>query len=235
MIFIDVIKKKYKFKDKLLLKHILNYTKYSNFFGNYIIININRKLVNNIIYKKILNYILKDYNYYINNTDINMSNVINKEEIIVKNQMNNNFIKYIKNYDYKSRILIIAKFNFEKSIITKLINKFKIVDILCLNNSIKILNIIEELNNEYGCNINMINGENLQNYDIYVIIHNIDLQKYKINYKVKYLDLNDYDNDIYTLEYKLYKKYEDEFVKVKEFSKQKIGRMIAIKGGKNNE
>ena len=144
-----------------------------------------------------------------------------------RNSMLNNDKKYIKDYMKKNsiepfdiKILVIldeVKDYNEKKII-EYIENYKVVDIfLSIENSrySKLLQRIEDINNEFGTSIKIINRRNVEDYNVYISYSNKFLQENFISYYITckngiYVDINNSDEDIYSYEFYTYKKYEED-------------------------
>jgi len=81
---------------------------------------------------------------------------------------------------------------------------------------------------EYGSTISFINSIDLTIYNIYIVFNQVDLTRYVLNRKSKYLDLTSSDNDIYSNEYRIYNKYSNEIVNKENYSKTRIGKLICM-------
>lgn len=135
-------------------------------------------------------------------------------------------LDHIKDYDEKKLLEYISKYKFIDILKTKNINKY---------DSAKLQGFIQKINNEYGTTIDLIGRRNIQKYNIYLLYSKIDrdsfIQKYILNSKSLYLDLNDVDMDIMSDEYICYKRYEPEILTIlnrleinkNNFSKVKLG------------
>ena len=135
-------------------------------------------------------------------------------------------LDHIKDYDEKKLLEYISKYKFIDILKTKNINKY---------DSAKLQGFIQKINNEYGTTIDLIGRRNIQKYNIYLLYSKIDrdsfIQKYILNSKSLYLDLNDVDMDVMSDEYICYKRYEPEILTIlnrleinkNNFSKVKLG------------
>lgn len=135
-------------------------------------------------------------------------------------------LDHIKDYDEKKLLEYISKYKFIDILKTKNINKY---------DSAKLQGFIKKINNEYGTTIDLIGRRNIQKYNIYLLYSKIDrdsfIQKYILNSKSLYLDLNDVDMDVMSDEYICYKRYEPEILTIlnrleinkNNFSKVKLG------------
>lgn len=135
-------------------------------------------------------------------------------------------LDHIKDYDEKKLLEYISKYKFIDILKTKNINKY---------DSAKLQGFIQKINNEYGTTIDLIERRNIQKYNIYLLYSKIDrdsfIQKYILNCKSLYLDLNDVDMDVMSDEYICYKRYEPEILTIlnrleinkNNFSKVKLG------------
>lgn len=135
-------------------------------------------------------------------------------------------LDHIKDYDEKKLLEYISKYKFIDILKTKNINKY---------DSAKLQGFIQKINNEYGTTIDLIERRNIQKYNIYLLYSKIDrdsfIQKYILNSKSLYLDLNDVDMDVMSDEYICYKRYEPEILTIlnrleinkNNFSKVKLG------------
>lgn len=118
-------------------------------------------------------------------------------------------LDHIKDYDEKKLLEYISKYKFIDILKTKNINKY---------DSAKLQGFIQKINNEYGTTIDLIGRRNIQKYNIYLLYSKIDrdsfIQKYILNSKSLYLDLNDVDMDVMSDEYICYKRYEPEILTI---------------------
>lgn len=99
--------------------------------------------------------------------------------------------------------------------IKKYIEEYKFLDILRMQNISKndykkMSKFIDEVNNEYGTSIEIIQKRNIQNYDFYILYSKNRKEyfnsHYILNKKSYTLDITDVDDDILSREYKLYEK-----------------------------
>jgi len=180
---------------------------------------------------------------------LRLNNLTIYNEVLNKNTLKENDHKHIKEYlktrskeiDKLKLLMVIdniSDFNKEKFI--EYISKYKFVDILKTKNINgydyrKLLNYIQNINQEYGTAVEIKQKRNLQNYDVLLIyskINKVDFcEKYIVSNESLYLDFTDIDSDIYNDWYLVYKRYEPEVltllnrlnIKENNFSKQKLG------------
>ncbi|MDF2865989.1 MAG: hypothetical protein K0R72_807 [Clostridia bacterium] len=226
--------------------------KHINTLGECIYVYINENIINNNnIINKLKNKILEKYitgifnskkfseskYIYITSYELDKNNILKDKimnmldnrfiQVINDDTIKKNSIKYLQNCSIESKILCIISEKFDITILLKFIEKFKIVDILYVNN--KDNNFIKNINNinmEYGSTVSFVNFSDLTMYDIYLLFNNVDLNGYILNKKSKYIDLTSSDNDIYSKEYKIYNKYSDEILNKESYSKTRLGKMI---------
>ncbi|MEG1990406.1 MAG: hypothetical protein RR136_05430, partial [Clostridia bacterium] len=116
-----------------------------------------------------------------------------------------------------------------KTLLISYIEIFKHLDILYIESNFinkDFIKLINNINKEYGTSIAFIKDFDLKRYDIYLVFNNVDLSNYLLNKKSKYINLINSDNDIYSKEYLIYKKYENELINTDRYSKTKIGKGI---------
>ena len=184
-------------------------------------INLRVKRNLNIIFSKKINSLV-----VIKNELINVLNIIvqNNNYIESLNQLKQRDIKYIERYistnkidKNKFKLLVVLNdlIDLDVNKIKEYIEKYKFVDILKMKDVSKIqykkmLNIIEEINKEYGASIDIIQKRNIQNYNFYILYSKGLKEFFKTHYildnKAYVLDITDVDDDILSKEYKLYEK-----------------------------
>ncbi len=157
--------------------------------------------------KKILHIINGNCKYIKSDNDLK-----NHDSIYLKNYILNNKID-----KSKFRILVVVDDikDFEKEKLKEYLEEYKFVDILRMSNISKgdykrLSKEVNDINNEYGSSMEIIQKRNIQNYDFY-IIYSQNRKKYLIshyvlNKKAYILDITDVDDDVYSKEYKLYEK-----------------------------
>ena len=226
-------KNQYNLYDKIF-KHVVNF-KYS----------INDEV--NVIFSNLF-----DNDSYIKSFILDLlrlNNLTIYNEVLNKNTLKENDHKHIKEYlktrskeiDKLKLLMVIDNINdFNKEKFIEYISKYKFVDILKTKNINgydyrKLLNYIQNINQEYGTAVEIKQKRNLQNYDVLLIYskkNKVDFcEKYIVSNESLYLDFTDIDSDIYNDWYLVYKRYEPEVltllnrlnIKENNFSKQKLG------------
>lgn len=151
-------------------------------------INQNNKCVESVNYLKQRDFRYIERYIYQNNIDKNKFKIL-----IALNDINDLDIEKIKTY----------------------IEKYKFIDILkmkdvCKTQYKKMLKIIDDINNEYGTSIEIIQKRNIQNYDFYILysknLKHFFKAHYILNKNSYLLDITDIDDDVLSKEYKLYEK-----------------------------
>lgn len=195
-------KRKYRFRRKILYNLIISRIRnlniinlvYSNYFDEYESI---KKKINNHIY------------------DV-LSDNIKITEIIAKNEMQKNDKKYLSRFfkdtkfsiDKVKILFIVSKYSdlFENKL-KEYIEKYRYIDVLKLNISSKyekdkINSTIDNINYEYGSNIDFITNKNISNYNI--LLYNLDenlpiniFNDYILPNKYQKIDFFDVENDKY--------------------------------------
>ena len=134
----------------------------------------------------------------------------------------------------------ILDFDFEKFL--EYILKYKCVDILKMQDITKydykkLAKVVENINNEYGSSVQIIQKRNLQNYDFCILYTENQKEYFKSHYVLKreayILDITNVDDDILSKEYKIYEKnksYIETIFKrmkldVNEFCKVDLGKL----------
>ena len=199
-------------------------------FGELIYIYINFNKLNKlkkILINKYLKHKFKEYNvYYITNLESNKLIILpdNFNEIGYINSIENNYLKYLDNIDiYNSMLVIFDKIDFKKLI--NLIYITKKIDIYVTSKYNNISTKLEEINKEYGCSIEII--QNIKKYDIYLLFTKVD-----IKFKGKKIKLYNSDEDIYSKEYILCKKYK--IKNTEKIASTKVGKLINERMKENN-
>ena len=195
----------------------------------------------------------QDLKEYISNIIAN--DEINIKEIISNNEMYINDVKYIEQYlndtktnKNKLKILIVLNDirNYDEEKIKEYISNYKFVDILKMSNinkfeHKKIQDSIENINEEYGSAIDIIQRRNIQDYHIYIMFSDVSEEYFNSHYilrkKSKYIDMRNEDMDIYNnniLEYEKNKSYiltltQRLNIDINKYSKNKIGSVILSK------
>ncbi len=134
----------------------------------------------------------------------------------------------------------ILDFDFEKFL--EYVLKYKCVDILKMQDINKydykkLAKVVENINNEYGSSVQIIQKRNLQNYDFCILYTENQKEYFKSHYVLKreayILDITNVDDDILSKEYKIYEKnksYIETIFKrmkldVNEFCKVDLGKL----------
>ncbi|MDD3304418.1 MAG: hypothetical protein PHP54_05835 [Clostridia bacterium] len=191
------------------------------------------------------------YKEYIVNTLKKKRENFEIKEIVAENKMKEHVIKYIDDYVEnfnislnKLRILLILNDSkdFSKEKITEYILKYKFVDVLKMNGISKLeyqklSSMINELNEEFGSTIDIIQKRNIQEYHIYLmcsrVVKNDFYSHYIVKKDSKYIDLNNEDEDIDNNNMKQYNKCKYELATLfnrlelvdDNFSKNKLGAL----------
>lgn len=192
------------------------------------------------------------YKKYILNTLKKKRDDLSLKEILIDNKMCNNLTTYIDDYVKEfainqNKLKILAIFNdindYSEDKLKEYISKYKFIDVLRMNgiNKIeykKLSTSIEELNEEFGSTIDIIQRRNIQEYNIYLMFSKVAKEDFYSHYilrkKSKYIDLNNADEDIYNENIKQYKKNKYELSTLfnrlelldDNFSKNKLGALI---------
>lgn len=192
-----------------------------------------------IAFKKSLKFILKNRKNITVVFSKKIKNVIGLEEAIKEllNDINLNFryidsLNKLKSLDlsYIERYMTIKKINpdrfkliiaindildFDLEKFLEYITKYKYVDILKMQNITKndyrkLSKIVENINNEYGSSVQILQKRNLQNYDFCILYTKNEKEYFKSHYVLKrgayILDITNVDDDILSKEYKIYEK-----------------------------
>ena len=134
----------------------------------------------------------------------------------------------------------ILDFDIEKFL--EYVLKYKCVDILKMQDINKydykkLAKVVENINNEYGSSVQIIQKRNLQNYDFCILYTENQKEYFKSHYVLKreayILDITNVDDDILSKEYKIYEKnksYIETIFKrmkldVNEFCKVDLGKL----------
>ena len=206
----------------------------------------------NIVFSKCLDdKSCKEQKDYIINKLNNIKHIQIKE-IKISNKMLVNDIRYINDYVErakinKNKLKILIAINDIKDFSTpkliEYISNYKFVDILRMNgiNKIeynKLSSKINEINEEYGTTIEIIQKRNIQDYNVCLMYSNIDKNEFTSHYILgknsKYLDINNEEEDIYNENNRVFErnKYDIETlfkriqVNMNHFSKNKIGALL---------
>lgn len=175
----------------------------------------------NIIFSRNISLNTKLKSFFVNNMK---SVCIDFNYIEVENKLKDLDMQYISRYilekkidKNKFKILItidnIKDFDLEK--IKEYISTYKFVDILKTKNVSKfdynkLSKIVENLNNEYGTSIEIIQKRNIQCYDFYMLyspnIKEYFKSHYILNRRAYILDITDIDDDVFSKEYRSYQK-----------------------------
>lgn len=149
---------------------------------------------------------------------------INNKYINVNNNLKDIDMQYVSRYILENRIdinkfkilIILDKLkDFDLEKFKEYIINYKFIDVLKTSNFTKseynkLSKIIENINEEYGSSIEIIQKRNIQNYDFYILysgnIKNKFKSHYILNKKAYILDLTDIDDDILSQEFKSYEK-----------------------------
>ena len=180
--------------------------------------NLNVIISNKILDKNILEYI----NYILNNIFNDKLRYIKKTNTLLDNTF-----KYLEKFNVEDKVCILTN-ELEQKYILKYVERFKYIDIVIVDTNCKnnISKLINKINNEYGTTIKIINDYNLTKYNICVINTKVNINLYNLNKYVYKLNLINSDNDIYSLENKIYNKYKDKLLNKEEFSSNKIGQVF---------
>ena len=240
--FLDsTLKKKRKISDffiKLFLKN--EYKKDTDLF-----VVMSKEIDKNKEYKK---YILNLINVFLGNTlKVNeiktQNNMLKHDTVYIDTLLDKKDVKL-----NKANILVVVNNikDFKEEKIIEYIKKYKYVDILRLNGISKrehkiLLEKINNINDEYGTTIEIIQRRNISEYDVYVFYSNIELEQFKdhyiLNRELNILDTKNEEQDTLSLSYRTYKKnkYELEALfnrincDMNRFSKNKLGNLFTKK------
>lgn len=240
--FLDsTLKKKRKISEffiKLFLKN--EYKKDTDLF-----VVMSKEIDKNKEYKK---YILNLINVFLGNTlKVNeiktQNNMLKHDTVYIDTLLDKKDVKL-----NKANILIVVNNikDFKEEKIIEYIKKYKYVDILRLNGISKrehkiLLEKINNINDEYGTTIEIIQRRNISEYDVYVFYSNIELEQFKdhyiLNRELNILDTKNEEQDTLSLSYRTYKKnkYELEALfnrincDMNRFSKNKLGNLFTKK------
>lgn len=156
------------------------------------------------------NTILKEYIIKL----LKQNSLIIYDEITKINQMKEHDIIYVDEYIDKEKIrlnklkilFVIDNINdYDDNKIREYISKFKFVDVLKCNNlsksdNKKLNQRINDINNEYGTTIEIIQKRNISMYHVYVVFSKISkldfIEKYILRKRSMYIDLKDPDEDV---------------------------------------
>lgn len=192
------------------------------------------------------------YKNYIVNTLKKKREDLSLKEILIDNKMSNHLTKYIDDYVKEhsinqNKLKILAIFNdindYIEDKLKEYILRYKFIDVLRMNgiNKIdykKLSTSIDELNDEFGSTIDIIQRRNIQEYNIYLMFSKVKKEDFYSHYilrkKSKYIDLNNADDDIYNENIKVYKRNKYELSTLfnrlelsdDNFSKNKLGALI---------
>lgn len=203
--------RKYSFEEKKLLKYIKE--------------NLGSKSVKVIFSNRL--YEKKEGKKYL----LKLLNNISDAEFNVqekKNEMLEHDLEIIKRYTTSCkikrenvRLLVICSgiSDLRADKLKEYIEEFKEVDVLIAEKRSaseinKVKAEIEAINNEYGTSITLVgaNKKDIKKYNVYILYSNIDKDKFKdkyiINKKAKYIDINNVDEDYLSSGYKLFVKHE---------------------------
>lgn len=240
--FLDsTLKKKRKISDffiKLFLKN--EYKKDTDLF-----VVMSKEIDKNKEYKK---YILNLINVFLGNTlKVNeiktQNNMLKHDTVYIDTLLDKKDVKL-----NKANILVVVNNikDFKEEKIIEYIKKYKYVDTLRLNGISKrehkiLLEKINNINDEYGTTIEIIQRRNISEYDVYVFYSNIELEQFKdhyiLNRELNILDTKNEEQDTLSLSYRTYKKnkYELEALfnrincDMNRFSKNKLGNLFTKK------
>lgn len=240
--FLDsTLKKKRKISEffiKLFLKN--EYKKDTDLF-----VVMSKEIDKNKEYKK---YILNLINVFLGNTlKVNeiktQNNMLKHDTVYIDTLLDKKDVKL-----NKANILVVVNNikDFKEEKIIEYIKKYKYVDTLRLNGISKrehkiLLEKINNINDEYGTTIEIIQRRNISEYDVYVFYSNIELEQFKdhyiLNRELNILDTKNEEQDTLSLSYRTYKKnkYELEALfnrincDMNRFSKNKLGNLFTKK------
>lgn len=226
---LDLSKNKKAFKRslKFLLKNKRNIT-----------VVFSRKIKNTIgledSIKKLFNQIGLDFRYIDSLNKLKTLDISYIERYMTVKKINPDRFKLLVAIDD------ILDFDFEKFL--EYVLKYKCVDILKMQDINKydykkLAKVVENINNEYGSSVQIIQKRNLQNYDFCIIYTENQKEYFKSHYVLKreayILDITNVDDDILSKEYKIYEKnksYIETIFKrmkldVNEFCKVDLGKL----------
>ncbi len=176
------------------------------------------------------------------------------EYINEKNTMFKNDMKYIDKFvnenkikDNKLKILLVLDDinDFDNKKVIEYISKYKYLDILRMNNigktDYKVLSIkIDEINEEYGTTISIIQKKNLLEYNVYLAYSNVPrqefIQKYALRKKSLFIEMQNAEFDVFNDECKLYEQnkyniktvFDRNRMQIENYSKNKLGAWYKI-------
>ena len=221
--FIDSIEDNNKFKFCNVKNKYYLYKFKKTLLKLYINLNISLEY---LIFSKEIENLKKEVLIY-NILDEILNKNIKLECVKKTNTYKDNVFKYLDKFSVESKVCIFLDDIFKINLL-KYIDRFKYVDIVNIDkkNITKTLKKIEDVNNEYGTNIKINNDNDLSKYDICLIFKSIDTSKYLFNKYVYKLNLIDSDNDIYSIENKIFKKYSTHILRYEDFSSNKLGTLF---------
>lgn len=220
-------KKAFKRSLKFLLKNKRNIT-----------VVFSRKIKNTIgledSIKKLFNQIGLDFRYIDSLNKLKTLDISYIERYMTVKKINPDRFKLLVAIDD------ILDFDFEKFL--EYVLKYKCVDILKMQDINKydykkLAKVVENINNEYGSSVQIIQKRNLQNYDFCILYTENQKEYFKSHYVLKreayILDITNVDDDILSKEYKIYEKnksYIETIFKrmkldVNEFCKVDLGKL----------
>ena len=156
------------------------------------------------------NTILKDFVVKL----LKQNSLIIYEEITKTNEMKTHDMKYVDEYIKKEKIklnklkilFVLDNINdYDDSKVIEYISKYKFLDILRCSNitksdSKKLSERINEINNEYGTTIEIIQKRNISMYHVYIVFSKLSkidfMEKYILKKNSMYIDLKDPDEDV---------------------------------------
>lgn len=176
-------------------------------------------------------------------------------EITVQNEMLKHDKYYIdtflkqKNIEIpKASILLVLNhlIDFKIDKVIEYIQKYKYVDILRLQDISKreyrsLLEKVNQINNEYGTTLEIIQRRNIVEYDVYICYSKIDIEEFKehylLNKEAKLIDITDEEQDTLSLSYRTFQKNKGELEAmlnridflIEDFHKGKLGNLFLQK------
>ena len=150
-----------------------------------------------------------------------------KKVPMYKNNIEENIFKYLEKEDRNSAITL-ATNSLSRDMLIKFVERFKQITIVSeIRNNINML-LINELEKEYGINIDVIFNKNINaECDALIYLQDINILP-KIDYRKVYF-LTEEKIDIYSPEYKFFCKYKDEFNYLNSFrDKQILSSMLYL-------
>lgn len=133
-------------------------------------------------------------------------------------------ISYIERYmntrkitkeKFKLLVVIDDILDFDVDKFLEYVKRYKCVDILRMPNVSKfehkkLLKLVENINNEYGSSVQILQRRNLQYYDFCMLYSSNEKEYFKSHYILKnnayVLDITNIDDDVHSKEYKIYEK-----------------------------